>query len=1125
MSLLFDRPLSLNTSFVLKKEENKGGRDTALIGKKIWDIVAPVDGTGRVCLSIQPLRKVVASTQTALGAVTCWAVLDDETDDLAVPPEWCKVYGGIFPQAHLNQSPSKPSFLLSVTVTQPILLTEAIVTALSPEAYHLATHRAPLLESWFSEEHPIIRHGSLHMFSSDQLQLNGDCTSDCSKTFAYRFGMVEPVLQGFAQRGITRFIITLNNHPDGDVMIADTAVQDESDDDGIEIDEGFLANAAFSSPIFTLVDNQQMSRDGHLPVSGSDRTNAAGSEIAFRIKPLSEAVDVSRDHCTVYLRTADLGRAGFLNGDWAMASSSNALKYRLVRIIANDDVVDTIGTVAGSPLLLYNICSDSFGLFEVTTLITLRPSPFGSRQPAIPIARTVTIARVASPVAVDRAYQALFLRSLKSFFDSAKRLVKNGDVIAVSLDTDAIHHEANAESDDHSDSDKAEYKITSPARANEVVYFRITNIEHDVMQNDTTTDVYVGSMLGELGCWVDPSVTRMVQTGVQHSWIPDLGIYFELDPMGPQHHYSTLMVRSFSHLLGTGSPFEKLVAISSAATTQRALDYKLDFSVLLKGARGAGKFTTACWVAQRLGMHLLEVNCYDIISEDDVKTEGTLRARFDKAQNCSPCILVLRHIDALVQTTQSTEPGKEPALANALRECIKDMQKSWKLTSFPVVTLGTTSEPERVPMSIHSCFKHEIAFEAPSEGARQEILNCLLSNATLAPDVSLSALALQTAALVASDLVDFVARTKSASIERAIRLTECPAAYLYQSGVALTAADFDLALAKARASYSESIGAPKIPNVSWDDVGGLANVKSDILDTIQLPLESPELFADGLKKRSGILLYGPPGTGKTLLAKAVATSFSLNFFSVKGPELLNMYIGESEANVRKVFQRARDAKPCVIFFDELDSVAPKRGNLGDSGGVMDRIVSQLLAELDGMSSGQGGADVFVIGATNRPDLLDPALLRPGRFDRMLYLGVSQTHQAQAQILEALTRKFRLDPDLDLRQLAERCPFNYTGADFYALCADAMLNAMSRKAEALEQKIARLNALPGPYDFPYPLTPQYFLAEMASADDMDVFVTKEDFDLALESLVPSVSQSEMEHYARIRNRFSMSEDVS
>lgn len=198
------------------------------------------------------------------------------------------------------------------------------------------------------------------------------------------------------------------------------------------------------------------------------------------------------------------------------------------------------------------------------------------------------------------------------------------------------------------------------------------------------------------------------------------------------------------------------------------------------------------------------------------------------------------------------------------------------------------------------------------------------------------------------------------------------------AGLWLTASDFDLALSKARATYSQSIGAPSIPKVSWDDVGGLVHAKTDILDTIQLPLDHPELFAGGLKKRSGILLYGPPGTGKTLLAKAVATSCSLNFFSVKGPELLNMYIGESEANVRRVFQRARDAKPCVIFFDELDSVAPKRGNTGDSGGVMDRIVSQLLAELDGMAGGEGTSDVFVIGATNRPDLLDPALLRPGR---------------------------------------------------------------------------------------------------------------------------------------------------
>ena len=166
-----------------------------------------------------------------------------------------------------------------------------------------------------------------------------------------------------------------------------------------------------------------------------------------------------------------------------------------------------------------------------------------------------------------------------------------------------------------------------------------------------------------------------------------------------------------------------------------------------------------------------------------------------------------------------------------------------------------------------------------------------------------------------------------------------------------------------------------------------------------------------------------------------------------------MYIGESEANVRRVFQRARDARPCVVFFDELDSVAPKRGAHGDSGGVMDRIVSQLLAELDGIASSSG--DVFVIGATNRPDLLDPALLRPGRFDRMLYLGVSDTHIAQLRILQALTRKFRLDPALDLASVARECPLNLTGADFYALCADALLKAMSRTAQEIDARIGTM----------------------------------------------------------------------
>lgn len=336
-----------------------------------------------------------------------------------------------------------------------------------------------------------------------------------------------------------------------------------------------------------------------------------------------------------------------------------------------------------------------------------------------------------------------------------------------------------------------------------------------------------------------------------------------------------------------------------------------------------------------------------------------------------------------------------------LKECIANLQASWKMTGYPVIVVGIANEPSQVPPGILALFKHEVGIEVPDERTRHCILSTLLRNTSLASDVSISELATQTAALVAADLVDLVARSKALALKRVLKgryvfwwrpnylplLNGAPLFFSEQhsssirlAGLDVMACDFEDALGKARELYSESIGAPKIPTVSWDDVGGLAHVKHDILDTIQLPLEHPELFADGLKKRSGILLYGPPGTGKTLIAKAVATSCSLNFFSVKGPELLNMYIGESEANVRRIFKKARDAKPCVIFFDELDSIAPKRGNQGDSGGVMDRIVSQLLAELDGMSSGggEGGGDVFVIGATNRPDLLDPALLRPGR---------------------------------------------------------------------------------------------------------------------------------------------------
>ncbi|CAI5536482.1 unnamed protein product [Closterium sp. Naga37s-1] len=258
-------------------------------------------------------------------------------------------------------------------------------------------------------------------------------------------------------------------------------------------------------------------------------------------------------------------------------------------------------------------------------------------------------------------------------------------------------------------------------------------------------------------------------------------------------------------------------------------------------------------------------------------------------------------------------------------------------------------------------------------------------------------------------------------------------------GLAVGRADVEEAMGAVKRRVATVIGTPKVPNVRWDDIGGLEDVKAAILDTIQvipqaqLPLRHRHLFASGLRQRSGVLLYGPPGTGKTLLAKAVATECSLNFLSVKGPELINMYVGESERNVRAIFAKARAARPCVVFFDELDALAPARGAAGDSGGVMDRVVSQLLAEVDGIGS-TSASDLFLVGASNRPDLIDPALLRPGRFDKLLY---------PHKVLQALTRRFHLGAGVSLQSIADRCPDTFTGADLYALAADAWLCAAKR----------------------------------------------------------------------------------
>ncbi|KDN42210.1 AAA-domain-containing protein [Tilletiaria anomala UBC 951] len=969
---------------------------------------------------------------------------------------------------------------------------------------------------------------------------------------------------------------------------------DEEEDEDVVIDESFLSQqlggldiegASFLTP--TQPKSAEVNSERSL-ASARGKATPFHTVLLESQEPVQEAYIVWKEANTeeseedldeesvILLEEGSLATMGSFDGDWMLASLAGkdgaSSPKKLVRVFASR--TQNLSGASGvgpsrlirhaflSPVLYRNLHrgdSNNVGPASSRQILLFSLPPLTARargKAPVPFAESLTVGRVASPISIDKNYQTLFLDSLRSYFQGRRRVVRKGDVIAVSLDGRKVRwiHKGDAAEgkEQHGGGEQAssgpgEQDIAAfdlPAAQSQgaallptaVVYFQVISIVADL--DPLQSDEFAGeeqlgfqsmAWTGELGCVVDSNLSKMVQTGVSNIRVPDatswLGVQVDSPPLP-----------AAGALTDEGSPYAKLVNLVQATLLPRSAAFGLHLTVLLKGARGCGKRTVVRWVAQHLGVHLLEIDCFELVSDTETRTEGTLRARFDKAAECAPGILLLRNIEALARKAQAMETGQEPHMTSVLTNCIKELRERTSLAGkkgkravalpLPVAVFATTSDPDKSPVGVLGCFKHEISFEAPNEAERLEIIQTALGATALSPDVSLKSLATQTAALVASDLSNLAARAKAAAIERLLKAI--PRIFsetrLQAAGITLCAADLEAALGKARSNYSESIGAPKIPNVTWDDVGGLASVKNDILDTIQLPLEHPELFSDGLKKRSGILLYGPPGTGKTLLAKAVATSCSLNFFSVKGPELLNMYIGESEANVRRVFQRARDAMPCVIFFDELDSVAPKRGNQGDSGGVMDRIVSQLLAELDGMTGSKEGTDVFVIGATNRPDLLDPALLRPGRFDRLLYLSVAETHGAQLNILQALTRKFKLDPDLgDLRVVAEQCPFNLTGADFYALCSDAMLKAMTRKASEVDAKIAELNARPAPYEHPYPLTPQYYLAELAKPGDCEVWVNKSDFEAALRELVPSVSAQEMEHYRQVRLKFETPEN--
>jgi len=458
--------------------------------------------------------------------------------------------------------------------------------------------------------------------------------------------------------------------------------------------------------------------------------------------------------------------------------------------------------------------------------------------------------------------------------------------------------------------------------------------------------------------------------------------------------------------------------------------------VLLYGPPGTGKTLLAKAVANEANAYFIAINGPEIMSKFVGEAEERLRNVFEEAQQNAPAVIFIDEIDAIA-------PKREDVLGEVERRVVAQLLTLMDglESRGDVVVIAATNRPNAIDPALRrpGRFDREIELPVPDRNARKEILQIHTRNVPLGEDVDLDWLASITHGFVGADLAALVKEAAMKAIRRILPQIdldedEIPEEILEELRV--TKRDFEEALKEVKPSALREVFV-EVPSVHWEDVGGLEDVKARLREAVEWPLRHRESFeAMGIKPPRGILLYGPPGTGKTLLAKAVATESEANFISVKGPEILSKWVGESEKAIREIFTKARQAAPCVVFIDEIDAIAPRRG--GEDNHVTDRIVNQLLTELDGISELK---DVVVIAATNRPDIIDPSLLRPGRFDRIIYVPPPD-ERARLEILKVHTRNIPLADDVDLEAIARETE-NYTGADLEALAREAALIALRR----------------------------------------------------------------------------------
>lgn len=459
--------------------------------------------------------------------------------------------------------------------------------------------------------------------------------------------------------------------------------------------------------------------------------------------------------------------------------------------------------------------------------------------------------------------------------------------------------------------------------------------------------------------------------------------------------------------------------------------------ILLHGPPGTGKTLLAKAVANESGARFFVINGPEVMSKFYGESEENLRKIFEQAEKNAPSIVFIDELDAIAPKREEVKGEVEKRVVSQLLTLLDGLKSRGK-----IIVIGATNIPNSIDPALRrpGRFDREIELGVPNKEGRKEILQIHTRGMPLAKNVDLDKIAEITYGYVGADIAALCKEAAMHAVRRvlpdiSVIKSEGPIPQDILKKLVVTKEDFDQAQKMVEPSAMREV-LIEVPNVKWDDIGGLEDVKNLLRETVEWPLKYSDSFKRlGIRPPAGVLLYGPPGTGKTLLAKAVANESGANFISVKGPELLSMWVGESEKHIRDVFRRAKQVAPCIIFFDEFDSLVPRRGITADSH-VTERVVSQLLAEMSGLEELHG---VIVIAATNRPDMIDPALLRPGRLDRQILVHTPD-EKARLDIFRVHTKNMPLAEEVNLDSLARQTQ-GFSGADIEAICREAAMSAL------------------------------------------------------------------------------------